>query len=154
MSDILKRIEMIARSEGITITAFERTIGASKGVLSRAISNGTDIQTKWIQAIVEKYPSYSERWLLTGKGEMLKVDNENILKESEIESKNIFSIQQVKDYEKEEKGKNDLLTKYIEVVEKLIKCQESLDESRKQNYELQKQIEILKDQGGDIVVGA
>lgn len=56
----------------MTIGAMERSIGASKGVLSRAISNGTDIQSKWIQIIVENYPRYSPEWLLTGKGNMLK----------------------------------------------------------------------------------
>jgi hypothetical protein len=72
MSNILSRIQEIALNEGITIGALERQIGASKGVLSRAISNGTDIQSKWIQTIVENYPSYSTRWLLTGEGSMLR----------------------------------------------------------------------------------
>lgn len=52
----------------------ERTIGASKGVLSRAINNGTDIQAKWLSIIVENYPRYSTGWLLTGAGSMLKDD--------------------------------------------------------------------------------
>lgn len=55
----------------------ERTIGASKGVLSRAIANGTDIQSKWLMSIVENYPQYSGDWLLTGQGEMLKADKES-----------------------------------------------------------------------------
>lgn len=71
MSSILARIQEIAANEGITITALERKIGASKGVLSRAITNGTDIQTKWIQNIVENYPQYSPAWLLTGIGPMI-----------------------------------------------------------------------------------
>lgn len=53
MGNILSRIQEIASNEGITIGALERQIGASKGVLSRAINNGTDIQSKWIQTIVE-----------------------------------------------------------------------------------------------------
>ena len=72
MNKILPRIESIANNEGITIGALERKIGASKGVLSRAIANGTDIQSKWIQAIVENYPHYSAEWLLSGKGEMIR----------------------------------------------------------------------------------
>ena len=72
MSAILSRIQEISVNEGITIGAIERSIGASKGVLSRAISNGTDIQSKWIQKIVENYPQYSSDWLLTGEGHMLK----------------------------------------------------------------------------------
>lgn len=70
MCKILPRIKQLAVAEGITIGALERQIGASKGVLSRAISNGTDIQAKWLVAIVENYPQYSAQWLLTGDGEM------------------------------------------------------------------------------------
>lgn len=72
MKTILTRIQEITSNERMTIGAMERSIGASKGVLSRAISNGTDIQSKWIQIIVENYPRYSPEWLLTGKGNMLK----------------------------------------------------------------------------------
>lgn len=72
MGNILSRIQEIACKEGITIGALERGIGASKGVLSRAIANGTDIQSKWIGIIVENYPLYSTRWLLTGEGPMLR----------------------------------------------------------------------------------
>lgn len=72
METILTRIQEITSNERMTIGAMERSIGASKGVLSRAISNGTDIQSKWIQIIVENYPQYSPEWLLTGKGNMLK----------------------------------------------------------------------------------
>ena len=71
MSDFLSRIQTIADNQGITIGAIERNIGASKGVLSRAIMNKTDIQSKWIIRIVENYPQISPEWLLTGKGEML-----------------------------------------------------------------------------------
>ncbi len=71
MSNILSRIQDISTNEGITIGALERRIGASKGVLSRAINNGTDIQSKWLQIIVDNYPQYSTRWLLTGEGNML-----------------------------------------------------------------------------------
>ncbi len=74
MATILARIQKIASNEGITIGALERSIGASKGVLSRAINNGTDIQSKWIQIIVENYPRYSTEWFLTGRGEMLKTN--------------------------------------------------------------------------------
>lgn len=76
MGNILSRIQEIACKEGITIGALERGIGASKGVLSRAIANGTDIQSKWIRIIVENYPLYSTRWLLTGEGPMLR-DSKN-----------------------------------------------------------------------------
>lgn len=72
MGNILSRINKIAVNEGITITNLEAKIGASKGVLSRALAKGTDIQTKWLTLIVENYPLYSSDWLLMGRGDMLQ----------------------------------------------------------------------------------
>jgi phage repressor protein C with HTH and peptisase S24 domain len=68
--DMIKRIKQIADNEGITISALEKKIGASKGVLSRALNKGTDIQSKWLSEIVENYPNYNPVWLLTGQGGM------------------------------------------------------------------------------------
>lgn len=71
MENILHRIKQLADNEGITIASLEKKIGASKGVLSKAIAKNTDIQSKWIQSIVDNYPNYSTRWLISGKGEMI-----------------------------------------------------------------------------------
>lgn len=72
MSKILPQIQKLIDNEGIKITSLERKIGASKGVLSRALQNNTDIQAKWVSKIVENYPHYSAEWLLTGIGPMLR----------------------------------------------------------------------------------
>ena len=72
MQDFLLRIQQFADYKGIKITALERQLGASKGVLSRSISNNTDIQCKWLRALVENYPDVNVYWLLTGKEDMLK----------------------------------------------------------------------------------
>ena len=72
MKSILEVFIKISENEGIKITQLEEKIGASKGVLSRAIKNNSDIQAKWLLKLVENYPQYNERWLLTGQGEMLK----------------------------------------------------------------------------------
>ncbi|SKB33580.1 hypothetical protein SAMN05660226_00686 [Parapedobacter luteus] len=74
MGSVLKRIKEIANQEGISVTALEASIGASKGVFSRALANGTDIQSKWLVKLAENYPLYSPEWLLTGEGEMRKAD--------------------------------------------------------------------------------
>ena len=62
-TDIFKAI---AESEGINITALEKSIGASKGVLSRAINKGSDVQSKWLIALIEKFPKYNYEKLLKG----------------------------------------------------------------------------------------
>ena len=66
------RIKQIIECEGISIRAFEMKISASNGLIRKAIANHSDIQSKWIKAIVENYPHYNIEWLITGKGEMLK----------------------------------------------------------------------------------
>ena len=77
MGKILSRIQEIA--------ALETKLGASKGVLSRALRNDTDIQSKWLQIIVENYPDISPSWLLTGEGPMLKADSDGEVKVSKAE---------------------------------------------------------------------
>lgn len=72
MENILHRISLLSHNEGLRIGALEQKIGASKGVLSRALSKNTDIQAKWLQKIVENYPQYNAEWLLTGNGKMMK----------------------------------------------------------------------------------
>ena len=71
MTKFNDRIQAIARIEGLSINEMERIIGASKGVLSRAIKNDTDIQAKWVFALCENFTKFSPEWLLTGKGEPL-----------------------------------------------------------------------------------
>lgn len=71
MCKILSRISKIAEAEGVKLASIEASIGASRGVLSKAVKNGTDISSKWIGLICENYPKYSSKWLLTGEGNML-----------------------------------------------------------------------------------
>lgn len=87
MNNIIERISKIADNQGIKITNLEKEIGASKGVLSRALKNNTDIQSKWISNIVENYPNYNPEWLLTGKGSMLKHDYEKDVKKDPIHTR-------------------------------------------------------------------
>lgn len=73
----IHRIKLIAEKESITLTALEKKIGASKGVLTRAYNNKTDIQCKWLALIVENYPLYNSNWILTGTGGMIFENESN-----------------------------------------------------------------------------
>lgn len=75
MCKILSRIKEISEKEGITIAAMEQSIGASRGVISKAIAKGTDIQSKWLELLCDNFPQISPTWLLTGEGEMITEEN-------------------------------------------------------------------------------
>ncbi|TAD82872.1 MAG: XRE family transcriptional regulator [Bacteroidetes bacterium] len=72
MHIFLQAFKHVAEQNGLTISGLEAQLGASKGVFSRALANGTDIQSKWLLKLVENYPDLNPEWLLTGKGAMLK----------------------------------------------------------------------------------
>lgn len=75
MTNLIERISIFANHENIPISTMERSIGASAGVLSRAIKSGHDIQSKWLQLIIDNYHQLSVEWLMTGKGNMIQDRN-------------------------------------------------------------------------------
>lgn len=75
MEKIIARIALIIKNKGISTRSFEMSIGASNGVIRRAISNNTDISAEWLAKIIESYPDVNAVWLLTGQGKMTNTDN-------------------------------------------------------------------------------
>lgn len=69
---MINRLCQFIESQGISINAFERKISASNGMIRKAISNNTDIQSKWLLKIIENFPQLNIEWLFTGNGPMLK----------------------------------------------------------------------------------
>lgn len=66
---VKERIKEFCKAEGIPVSAFESSIGASNGYVN-AISKSIGIDR--LNTLVEKYSNINIEWLLTGKGEMLK----------------------------------------------------------------------------------
>ena len=149
METILSRIKQIAQNEGLGISVMEGEIGASKGVLSRAIKNGTDIQSKWIQKIVEIFPRYSERWLLTGEGNMMKENPVNVKKASKLDG---MTDEEIFEFLAEETKKQVLEMieegKYIpmSIYEKMLKDKErDLVHKEQEIWELKRQLNDKKE---------
>lgn len=69
---IIERIAQIISNNTLSVRAFEIKIGASNGMIGRAISKKTDISAEWLSKIIEILPETSAEWLLTGNGEMIK----------------------------------------------------------------------------------
>lgn len=84
---MIERLSQFIQYQELSIRAFELSINASDGMIRRAISNKTDIQSKWLTVIAENYPDLNIDWLITGKGEMIR----GKLSESPDTTKNYFT---------------------------------------------------------------
>ena len=72
MSNLCERIKLVIDREQITARELERRLGASDGVISKHLRDGSDIKPQWIMKLSEVFPIYNRDWLLTGEGEPLK----------------------------------------------------------------------------------
>lgn len=69
---MITRLAEYLKHKNISTRSFEMTIGASDGMIRKAINTNKDIQSKWLYNISENYPDLNLQWLITGKGKMLK----------------------------------------------------------------------------------
>ena len=68
---ILERIKQYIDFKGISIAAFERSIGMANASFGKSLKNQGAIGTDKLEKILMVYPDISPMWLLKGKGEML-----------------------------------------------------------------------------------
>lgn len=69
---ILERIKEYIDKKGISIAAFERSIGMSNASFGKSLKNGKAIGTDKLENILKIYSDINPNWLLTGEGSMLR----------------------------------------------------------------------------------
>lgn len=69
---ILDRIKSYIDYKGITVAAFERSVGMSNASFGKSLRNKGAIGTDKLENILSVYDDLSPEWLLTGKGNMLQ----------------------------------------------------------------------------------
>ena len=80
MSNIVERIGQVIAAKGISVRAFEQSIGASNGAIGRAVNKGSDIAASWLSNIIDTYPEINSHWLITGRGNMLTSEDIQLAK--------------------------------------------------------------------------
>lgn len=69
---ILERLKQFIDSKGISVAAFEKSIGMSNASFGKSLRNNGAIGTDKLENILIAYPEISPDWLLTGRGDMIK----------------------------------------------------------------------------------
>lgn len=70
----LKRIKQYIDLKGIKVSVFEREIGMSNGSFASQLKNDKTIGVDKLEKILRVYTDINIAWLLTGKGNIFKVD--------------------------------------------------------------------------------
>mgnify|MGYP003188976636 FL=1 len=77
---ILDRIKEYIDKKGITIAAFERSVGMSNASFGKSLKGGKAIGTDKLENILTIYQDINPSWLLTGEGNMLRLESEMVEK--------------------------------------------------------------------------
>ncbi len=75
---VAQRIGEYIETKGISYYAFENAIGASRGSISKAVKEGKSIGSSVLENILIVYSDLNPIWLLTGKGNMLTTEDNQI----------------------------------------------------------------------------
>lgn len=75
---VLERIKEYLDYKGISVSAFEKSIGMSNASFSKSLKNGGAIGTDKLENILTQYNDLSAEWLLRGNGDMLIGSNTTI----------------------------------------------------------------------------
>lgn len=68
---ILERLKQYIDFKGITVAAFERSIGMANSSFRKSLKNSGAIGTDKLENILIIYPDLSPIWLLKGEGDMI-----------------------------------------------------------------------------------
>jgi len=82
---VSERIGQYIAKKGVSYYAFENSIGASRGSISKAVKEGKSMGSQVLEKILLVYTDLNPVWLLTGAGEIF-IDNPEILRNKKIET--------------------------------------------------------------------
>lgn len=82
---VSERVGQYIAKKGVSYYAFENSIGASRGSISKAVKEGKSIGSQVLETILSVYTDMNPIWLLTGVGEIF-VANVEILQNKKIEA--------------------------------------------------------------------
>ncbi|MGH2666587.1 S24 family peptidase [Flavobacterium sp.] len=100
---VSERIGLYIDRKGISYYAFENSINASRGAISKAVKENKSIGSSTLEQIMSVYTDLNPVWLLTGQGEMFVGSEEMMLNKSvetyRLKTDNAMEMQQIPLYD-------------------------------------------------------
>lgn len=86
IDEFVKRLEIVLDYYSLNASAFADKIGVQRSSMSHLLSGRNKPSLDFIMKIVEVFPDVDLYWILTGKGNFPKNDNEKLLENSKFSS--------------------------------------------------------------------
>jgi Icc-related predicted phosphoesterase len=134
---ITQRIMLLMKQKKISVSSLAKELDVPQTTLNGQIKDEKSLKANTILALIEKYNDISLDWLLTGKGEMLKnnqqvgnIENSTAVGVNVFGSNNSFKIPE-EDITKSIRQYQDTIKKQQEQIDKLLVIIQNLSSNGK-----------------------
>lgn len=112
---------------GLSARQFDLSIGASNGYTLRMQKNNASVGSDVIENILKVYPQLNVVWLITGEGEMLKENKEELILDFEkLPKEKQTEIEQIIEAKIKERQQEELKRLLKEVTQEIERTQKKL----------------------------
>lgn len=135
---VSKRLGEYIEFRKISFYAFENSISASRGSISKAVKEEKNIGSNVLENILNTYPDLNPIWLIKGSGEMIDHQNKRLTKISDFNtidiieyvSSNVNTFKMYKSFQ--------LLVKSLHTDEEMLEVKKEIQELKKKLEKLEK----------------
>jgi len=90
LNKTIHRIGQFIEFKGISLNAFDKSIGRPAGYIGKQIRSEASIGSDIVETILRKYEEISPQWLISGEGKMLRSKTGELNEPGEVYSKDYF----------------------------------------------------------------
>jgi hypothetical protein len=127
MLKTIDRLMQFIKYAGLSARQFDLSIGASNGYTLRMKKNNASIGSDVIENILKAYPQLNVVWLITGEGEMLKENEEELILDfDKLPTEKQNEIEQIIEAKIKERQQEELKRLLKEVTEEIERTQKKM----------------------------
>ena len=83
MAKTIERIDQFRQHKGISLNAFDASIGRPSGYTGKQLRSNASVGSDILETILRTYKEINPGWLISGEGKMLKSEPEKVAEEPE-----------------------------------------------------------------------